>query len=387
MSYFDFTYDQPTKLVFGSDAVNQLGEQLQLCGAKKVLITMGGGSIKRSGLLDRVTACIDAAGISWVIVDGCRSNPEAQWIDSGAVFCRNEGCDFILAIGGGSVIDASKAISLLVANSGEHIWPYMTYEQNFEAPAIPLGVILTVSATGSECDASFVISNEETKDKLLFTENTCLPKFALCDPVQTYSVSPHQTACGVSDMLSHLLEQYLYNDDSCTVSDEMLLGIMRAVVKWGPIAVKEPENYDARANLMLSSTLAMNGLIGVGHDQNWVSHMIEHGISAIWPQVAHGAGMACIMSAYIDHIAVEGREKISHFAHSVFGKDNASEAMRDFTKELGLATNLTGLLGREPTDAELEMIVARSLPWGTMEAGGYLAFDADSALKLLKAIK
>jgi alcohol dehydrogenase YqhD (iron-dependent ADH family) len=212
MSYFDFSYSQPTKLVFGVDAQKQAGELLASFGAKKVLITLGGGSAKRSGLLQQITDSIDEAGIAWSLYEGCRANPEAEWVDEGAKVYKAENCDFLLAVGGGSVIDATKAMALLATNGGERIWPYLTYEMNFEQPAAPLGVVLTIAATGSECDASFVISGAE--DKLLFTEDSTMPRFAVCNPALTYSVSPWQTACGVSDMLSHLLEQYLYSDDT-----------------------------------------------------------------------------------------------------------------------------------------------------------------------------
>lgn len=390
MSYFEFSYSQPTKLVFGADTQKQTGQLLASFGAKKVLITLGGGSAKRSGLLQQITDSIDEAGIAWHLYEGCRANPEAAWVDEGAKVCKAENCDFLLAVGGGSVIDATKAMALLVTNSGERIWPYLTYEMNFEQPAAPLGVVLTIAATGSECDASFVISSAETQDKLLFTEDSTMPRFAVCNPELTYSVSPWQTACGVSDMLSHLLEQYLYSDDTCTISDEMLLGLMRSVVKWGPVAVREPENYDARANLMLASTLAMNGLVGAGHDQNWVTHMLEHAVSAVWPKVAHGAGMACLMSAYMKLIApydVSGKQ--ARFGQAVFGTSTAmeaAEALGSFCESLGLPATLTALVGQQPTQEELAAVAAKSLPWGPMQAGGFPDFGEEDVKALLAMV-
>lgn len=395
MSYFEFSYTQPTKLVFGPNTETQTGDLLAGCGAKKVLITLGGGSARRSGLLQRITDAIDAAGIAWAVYEGCRANPEAQWVDEGARVYKAENCDFLLAVGGGSVIDATKAIALLATNPGERIWPYLTYEMNFEQPAAPLGVVLTIAATGSECDASFVISSADTQDKLLFTEDSTMPRFAVCNPELTYSVGPWQTACGVSDMLSHLLEQYLYSDSTCTVSDEMLLGLMRSVVQWGPVAVREPENYDARANLMLASTMAMNGLVGAGHDQNWVTHMLEHAVSAVWPKVAHGAGMACLMSAYLKLIApydVSGKQ--ARFGAAVFGiapgpdaAMEAAEALSRFCTELGLPATLADLVGQEPTGEELEAVAAKSLPWGPMQAGGFPDFGEEEVKALLRMVQ
>lgn len=392
MSYFDFSYAQPAKLVFGPGAEAQTGELLAGFGARNVLITLGGGSAKRSGLLKRITDTLDAQSIRWVLFEGCRANPEAQWVDEGAKVYLAEGCDFLLAVGGGSVIDATKAIALLAANHGEHIWPYLTYELTAEQPAAPLGVVLTIAATGSECDASFVISGSETQEKLLFTEDSVLPRFAVCNPELTYSVSPWQTACGISDILSHLLEQYLYCDDSCTVSDELLLGLMRSVVKWGPVAVREPENYDARANLMLASTLAMNGLVGAGHDQNWVTHMLEHAVSAVWPHVAHGAGMACLMPCYLKLVAEQDVSgKLARFGMDIFGVEpgpnaamDAAEALRAFCCELGLPATMQELVGEEPSAEQMASVVAKSLPWGPMQAGGYPDFAEEDVKALFR---
>ena len=388
MSYFEFNYSQPTKLAFGPGSENNVGELLAGFGAKKVMITLGGGSAKRSGLLGRITDSIESAGIAYVLYEGCRANPEAEWVDAGAAAYAAENCDFLLAVGGGSVIDATKAIALLATNGGEHIWPYLTYEANFEQPAAPMGVVLTIAATGSECDASFVISNGETQDKLLFTEDSTMPRFAVCNPELTYSVSAWQTACGVSDIMSHLLEQYLYNDSTCTVSDEMMLGLMRSVAQWGPVAVREGENYDARANLMLASTLAMNGLVGAGHDQNWVTHMLEHAVSAVWSDVAHGAGMACLLPCYLKLIAEhDSVGKLARFANSVFGADDAADALRRFYADMGLPTTLRELVGKEPTEEELSLVASKSLPWGPMQAGGYPDFTEESVAALFEMAK
>ena len=390
MSYFEFSYAQPTKLVFGPNTEVQVGDLLSGFGAKKVLIALGGGSARRSGLLQRITDSMDAAGIAWALYEGCRANPEADWVDEGARVYAAQNCDFLLAVGGGSVIDATKAMALLATNPGEHIWPYLTYEMNFEQPAAPLGVVLTIAATGSECDASFVISCTDTQDKLLFTEDSTMPRFAVCNPELTYSVSAWQTACGVSDMLSHLLEQYLYNDSACTVSDEMLLGLMRSVVQWGPVAVREPENYDARANLMLASTLAMNGLVGAGHDQNWVTHMLEHAVSAVWPRVAHGAGMACLMSPYLQLIAPHDTcGKLVRFGKTVFGVETAEEtagALKNFCTGLGLPATLRELVGEEPTEEQMEAVAAKSLPWGPMQTGGYPDFGEKDVQQLFRLV-
>ena len=392
MSYFEFTYSQPTKLVFGPNTETQTGQLLAGFGAKKVLITLGGGSAKKSGLLQRITDSLDAENIAWSLYEGCRANPEADWVDAGAKVYKAENCDFLLAVGGGSVIDATKAIALLATNPGENIWPYLNYEMNFEQPAAPLGVVLTIAATGSECDASFVISGAE--DKLLFTEETTMPRFAVCNPALTYSVSSWQTACGVADILSHLMEQYLYCDNGCTVSDEMLLGLMRSVVLWGPVAVREPDNFDARSNLMLASSLAMNGLVGSGHDQNWVSHCMEHAVSAVWPNVAHGAGMACILPAYLKLIAPQDAcGKQARMGQQLFGieaGENAAmqtaEALSKFFVSLGLPATLQALVGEVPTEEQLQSIVAKSFPWGPMAAGGYSEFGEAEANALLSML-
>ena len=387
MSYLEFNYAQPTKLVFGPETENKTGELLAEFGAKKVMITLGGGSAKRSGLLKKVTDSIEAQGIAYTLYEGCRANPETKWVEAGAKMYKEAGCDFLLAIGGGSVIDATKAIALLASNPGEEIWPYITYAAQFEQPAAPIGVVLTLAATGSECDATFVISNHETQEKLVFTEDSAMPRFAVCNPELTYSVSAWQTACGIGDIIAHLLEQYMYNDDTCTVTDEMILGIIKSVVQWGKVAVKDGENYAARANLMMASTLAMNGLVGVGHDQNWVSHMLEHAISAVWIDVAHGAGMALMIPAYIKLLAPHDTAgKLAYFAKSVFGTEDASEALRSFFAEIGLPTTLAGLVGKEPTEEEMQLVVSKALPWGTMEVGGYPPFTPEDAAEAFRLV-
>ncbi len=381
MSYTNFTYSQPTKILFGANTENQIGGLLKEYGAKKVLITMDGGSYL-DALLHRIKQSIEGEGIQYEIYSGCRSNPESQWVNAGAFIYKEKNCDFLLAIGGGSVIDATKGIAILVGNNSDNIWQFLTGEKSIDSPAAPLGVVLTIAATGSECDSSLVISNEETHDKILFTENSVLPRFSVCNPELTYSVGVWQTACGVSDILSHLLEQYLYCDNSCSVSDEMLLGLMKAVVHWGPIALSEPSNFDARANLMLSSTIAMNGLVGAGHDQNWLSHMVEHAVSAVWSNVAHGAGMACLMPCYLEVIADKDKfDKIARFGKEVFGvkegKDCALQAvakLREFLAQLKMPTSVFEMIKREPTDEELTMVMEKSLPWGDMDAGGYPTF-------------
>jgi len=393
MSYSNFTYSQQTKLLFGKNAEAATGRLLKEYGASRVLIVTGGSSSRKSGLLERLTDAITAENIGWTLYDHCRPNPETRWIDSGAQIYREEKCNFLLAVGGGSVIDAAKGIAMLTANSGGRIWDYMCNGTEFPNPGSPLGAVLTNAATGSECDASFVLSNDETREKLICTNETCLPRFAVCNPELTYSVGAWQTACGASDTLSHLLEQYFYTDNTCTASDEMLLGLMKTVVKWCPIALKEPDNYDARANLMLTSNLAMNGLMGVGHEQNWMTHMLEHAVSAVWNHVAHGAGMACLFPCYLETIIPQDSlGKIARFGAEVFGialgknaAEEAVSALRSFYLQLGMPNTLHGLVGHVPTKAELHVVAQKALPWGPAENGGYRQFGEKEVEELLTA--
>lgn len=393
MSYENFVYAQTTRLVFGKNSIEKLGQLALKFGAKKVLINIGGNSVRKSGILDNVVTQLKKAGIDYVLHSGCTPNPRSTWVDEGARIYSAEGCNFILAVGGGSVIDASKAIALLVTNPArDGIWHYISGNGEFKNDAVNLAAILTLAATGSECNGTFVISNEETKEKYVGSHKSAKPVFSICDPVNTYTVSKWQTACGISDIISHVLEQYLYNDNTCDVSDGMSIGVMKAVVKWGPVALQQPDNYDARANLMWASTIGLNGILGTGHNSNWVVHMLEHALSAVF-DVAHGAGLACLTPYYMSYISAEDTAgKIDRLGIELFGIDGSVKNIKgetikklsEFFKSIGMPETLPELINAPVTDDLINELSEKALPWKQMNVGGYKPFTVQDAAEVFK---
>lgn len=388
MSYKNFTYQQPTEIIFGKNSINTLGEFALKYEAKKVLIVTGGESVKKSGLLDQVISQLEEAGIGCCLHPGCTPNPRSTFVDTGAAKYNKECCNFILAVGGGSVIDASKAMAMLLSNPNEDgIWHYMSGKGHFKKNAVPVAAVLTLAATGSECNDGFVISNDKTQEKMVNSHTSARPVFSMCDPVYTYTVGKWQTACGISDIISHVLEQYLYNDDTADVSDGMCIGILKAAMKWGPIALKHPDNYDSRANLMWASTIGLNGILGAGHGENWVTHMLEHALSALF-DVSHGAGLACLTPRYMAFISEQdGAGKLDRLGIELFGIEKSDKDIKvrtvmefsSFFQSLGMPSTLGELTKEIITDDTISKLAKKALPWGSMEVGGYRPFTHENA--------
>ncbi len=393
MSYSNFIYQQQTSIVFGKGSVDCMGELLEKAEAKKVMITMGGDSIRKNGVLNQVIGQLDKVGIGYCMYSGCIPNPRSTWVDGGAVVFAGEKCDFIIAVGGGSVIDASKAIAMIVTNPHKDgIWHYISGKGMFESKGIPLGTVLTLAATGSECNGNFVITNSDTGEKLVCSHNWARPIFSICDPEHTYSVNKWQTACGVVDTFSHVLEQYMNNSNTNDVSDGMCMGVLKSLIKWGPIAIAEPDNYDARANLMWASTIGLNGILGAGCEGNWVSHMLEHALSAMF-DASHGAGLACIMPFYLQFISDQDTVgKLDHLGYEMFGIDRSDKdikskmvrELRGFFKSLGITTTLTELVKSSLTEEDIETMAEKALMGYTMKVGGYKPFSRENAVEVFR---
>ena len=347
---YQFTYSIPTKVIFGPDKLNKLGKELSKFG-KKVLIVYGGGSIKKNGVYDKATASIKEAGLEIFELSGVEPNPKLTSVNAGADICKKEGIDVILAIGGGSVIDCSKAISA-GANYDGDAWDLVTGKAKI-GKCVPIVTILTLAATGSEMDAVGVISNAETQQKLAFGSPAVRPAVSFLDPTLTYSVSAFQTAAGSADILSHIMEDYFVNSDgSMFMLDRFKEGMMKTVIKYAPIAIAEPDNYEARANLMWTSSWAINGFSGALTNCEWSNHMMEHELSAIY-DITHGLGLAIVTPRWMRYVLDETTApKFYDFAVNVFGVDPALpqmeaaekgiECLEDFFyKKLGLKSRLT----------------------------------------------
>ncbi len=359
----NFTFWSPTKFVFGRDTEQRTAELVAEFGGKKVMIVYGGGSVVRSGLLDRVTATLDAAGIGYVTFGGVKPNPTDDRVYEGIDFARSENVDFILAVGGGSVIDTAKAIAAGAVYDGD-FWDFFCGKSEAET-AIPVGVVLTIPAAGSEGSGNAVITKVDGHLKLgMRTESALRPKFAVMDPVLTFTLPPYQTACGIVDMLAHIFERYFSNTENCEVTDRVAEGLMVAIMHEAHKVIASPENYDARANIMWGGTLAHNGLCGTGRNEDWASHFIEHEVSALY-DVAHGAGLAVVFPAWLTYVTRKNPGKIAVWAERVMmvsrdGRDDTAVAnegiarLKDFYRAIGMPVTL-GELG--VPDADIDALV------------------------------
>lgn len=346
----NFIYDIPVKVYFGKDQLGNLGNELKKYG-KRVLLTYGGGSIKRIGLYDRVITELQKGGFEVYELSGIEPNPRIESVRKGAALCKEHNIDVLLAVGGGSTIDATKFMA--AGACVEHdAWDFLNDKWAPIKEALPIVSILTLSATGSEMDCGGVISNPETKDKIGRLAPPMLPKASFLDPTLTYSVPPYQTACGAVDMFSHIIEVYFNMEPDLYMLDCFMEGMMKTIIKYAPIAMNEPENYEARANLMWTSSWAINGFINGGKRQEWSCHPMEHELSAIY-DITHGLGLALLTPRWLEYCLDESTvAKYVQFAVNVFGVDSnlppmdiAREGIRllavFFFDTLGLARTFT----------------------------------------------
>ena len=353
----NFNYYSPTEFVFGRGAEERAGEMIRKRGGTKVLVHFGGGSAIRSGLMDRVTASLDAAGLPYITLGGVQPNPRSSLVYRGIELARAEGVDFILAVGGGSVIDSSKAIALGVPYEGD-FWDFFCGKAKPER-ALGVGVVLTLAAAGSEGSKSCVITQEDGGFKRGCGNELNRPKFALMNPEVTYTLPAYQTACGATDMMAHVLERYFTNEKSVDLTDRLCEAVLSAVIKAAPVAIAEPDNYEARAQLMWASTLAHNDSCGLGREGDWASHQIEHELSARY-DVAHGAGLAVVFPAWMRYQLDHDPMRFAQLAVRVWGCDmdfehpektglEGIERYEQFLKSIGMPTRL-GELHVDPAD-------------------------------------
>lgn len=383
---FDFQYHNPTKIYFGKSALSYLPEELANYG-NTVLLVYGRGSVKKSGLYDEITAILQKAGKTVVELSGIKSNPTYAQLLEGARLVREHHADFILAVGGGSVIDCAKGISLSAYCKGD---PWERYWMNFEEvdnEIVPVGAVLTMAGTGSEMNGGSVITNEEKmlKNGRVYPPNV-YPKFAVLNPEYTYTVPKYQMASGIFDTMSHLMEQYFSGDDDNT-TDYIIEGVLKSLIHSAKIALQNPEDYEARSNIMWCATVGLNTITGLSKEQDWEVHMIEHQLGA-YTDCAHGAGLAAISVPYYRYIYKNGLDKFVRFAKNVWEipvetmtKDEAANAgiekLSAFIGELGLPHTLRELGATE----EMLPQIADS----TVQGGGYLHMTAADILKVLKA--
>ena len=347
-----FVYNIPTKVYFGENQLGHLGEELKKFG-KRVLLTYGGGSIKRNGLYDRVIEELHKANLEVFELSGIEPNPRIESVRKGVAICKEQGIDVLLAVGGGSTIDATKFMA--AGACVEHdAWEFFGANAKPINEALPIVTILTLSATGSEMDTAGVISNLETGDKLGRLAPALLPRVSFLDPTLTYSVSKYQTACGAADIMSHIMEVYFNTQEDLFMLDCFMEGMLKTVVKYAPIAVAEPENYEARANLMWTSSWAINGFINGGKRKAWSCHPMEHELSAVY-DITHGLGLAILTPRWMEYCLDETTvDKYVQYGVNVFGIDAKLDKMEIAKRSIKLTEEfLFEKLGLQRTFTEV----------------------------------
>lgn len=320
-----FVYNIPTKVYFGENQLQHLGKELKKFG-KRVLLTYGGGSIKRIGLYDRVIEELSQAGLEVFELSGIEPNPRIESVREGARMCKEHSIDVLLAVGGGSTLDATKFMAA-GACVDHDAWEFFGADAKPIERALPLVAILTLSATGSEMDSGGVISNLATGDKLGRLAPALQPRVSFLDPTLTYSVSKFQTACGAADMMSHIIEVYFNTQEDLFMLDCFMEGMLKTIIKYAPIALREPENYEARANLMWTSSWAINGFINGGKCKAWSCHPMEHELSAVY-DITHGLGLAILTPRWMEYCLDETNvDKYVQYGVNVFGIDASLDKM------------------------------------------------------------
>ncbi len=344
----NFNFQAGTKILFGKNKINELADEILAYGSR-VLITYGKGSVVKNGVLDKVKTKLEEKDIYITELNGIQPNPRLSSVKEGIAICRDQKIDFILALGGGSIIDATKAIAAGVKYEGD-VWDFCTRKAKLES-ALPIGAILTLAATGSEMNGNAVISNEETKQKLAMGGDILRPKFSVLDPTLTFTVNKLQTAAGTVDIMSHIFEQYFTPDLGTEIQDSIAEAILKTCIKYGPIAIKEPENYEARANLMWASSLALNGLTATGKMMgDWATHGIEHELSA-YNDLTHGVGLAILFPNWMNFVLNERNAfKFARLGRNVFDvkiEDDVEaaketiKAIRNFFNSLDMPATLS----------------------------------------------
>lgn len=311
----NFNFYSPTFFEFGKDTETKTGKLVARFGGKKVLVHYGSGSVVRSGLLARVTKSLEEAGIQYVELGGVVPNPRSGLVYEGIELCRKEGVDFILAVGGGSAIDSAKAIAIGVPYEGD-FWDF--YQGRPIKEALPVATILTLAAAGSEASNSSVITHENGNMKRGTGSNLIRPIFSILNPELTTTLPPYQTSCGATDMFAHVLERYFTNTKDVEITDRICEAIMLTIINETPKALADPTDYQARANIMWAGMVAHNDICGVGREQDWATHTLEHELSALY-DVAHGAGLAVMFPAWMKYNMKQDVNRFAQFAVRVFG--------------------------------------------------------------------
>lgn len=384
----NFSFYSPTYFVFGKDTESQTGELVKRFGGSKVLIHYGGGSVVRSGLLDRVKKSLDGANVPYEILGGVQPNPRSGLVYEGIELCKREKVDFVLAVGGGSTIDSAKAIAAGVVYDGD-FWDF--YSGKLIEEALPIGTILTIAAAGSEGSPDSVITKEDGMYKRGATGDAIRPRFSILNPALTQTLPAFQSAAGITDIMAHLYERYLTNSKEVEVTDRLIEALLLTMKHEGPRVIADPDNYEARANIMWAGMMAHNNSCGVGRSQDWNSHDIEHELSALY-DCAHGAGLAVTMPAVFTYVMEHDVMRFAQvavrvwgcqmdFAHPEVTAKAGIEAFRSFLISIGMPKNFAELGAKEEDIPRL----VESLCRGNGRDGslhGFMKLNEDDCAKI-----
>lgn len=383
----NFTFYNPTKLIFGKGQLEQLKTEVPKYG-KKVLLVYGGGSIKRSGLYDNVLETLKQIGAEVSELPGVEPNPRITTARKGIEICKNEGIEFILAVGGGSVIDCTKLIAAGAKYDGD-AWD-LVIKKAFAKEALPFGTVLTLAATGSEMNAGSVITNWETNEKYGWGSAVTFPKFSILDPVNTFTVPKDQTIYGICDMMSHTLEHYFHLEENTEYQDRMCESLLLTVMETGPKLLADLENYDYRATILYCGTMALNGTLNMGYRGDWATHNLEHAVSAVY-DIPHGGGLAIIFPYWMKHNLHVKPERFQKLAVRVFGVDpegkTAEEAglegiekLREFWNSIGAPSRLADY---DIDDSKIDLMADRAMANG--EFGNFTKLNHEDVLAIYRA--
>ncbi len=377
-----FTYYAPTEVVFGPATESRTGEMVKKWGGSNVLLVYGGGSCVKSGLLGRVKDSLKESGIGYTELGGVVPNPRLSLVREGIDMARSKGIDFVVAVGGGSVIDSAKAIAAGVEYEGD-VWDFFL-RTKVPVKALPVGVVLTIPAAGSEMSDGCVVTREQEcgDEKKSFSNNICRPRFAVMNPELTFTLPPYQTSCGVVDIMMHTLERYFSRGEDMYITDALADALLKTVMKCGEKVLSAPDDYAVRASIMWASSLAHNDLTGLRGQGDWAVHGMEHEVSGLF-DVAHGAGLAAIWGAWAEYVVSECPGRFARLAVNLFDIPATFEsreetlmaaragirAMQDFFHTIGMPVTLSELIGRRPTEEEIAHMARMCTKDGTATLG------------------
>ena len=388
----DFVYYAPTEVVFGEHSEERVASLTKKYGGTKVLVHYGGKSAVRSGLLDKICGLLSEGGIDHVTLGGVVPNPRLSKVYEGIELCRKEGVDFILAVGGGSVIDSAKAIAYGVCHEGD-VWDFYLGKAE-PRQMLPVATVLTIPAAGSEMSEASVITNEDGDIKLGYSNDMSRPKFAIMNPRRTFTLPPYQTAAGVTDMMMHTMERYFSKDDDMDLTTDLAEAVLRRMKTAVFAVLKDPEDYRNRAQVMWGGSVAHNGLTGCGISDDWATHILEHELSGMF-DVTHGAGLAAIWPSWARYVMHENLSRFVRFAVNVMDVPNdftdpegtalkGIEAMERFYHDIGMPVNIKELIGRDITDDEIKEMTRKCSRDNTATCGCLKVLHAEDMEKIYK---